>query len=101
MISIGATGGNIKAQYDEAMTNYKKYQNLRDDAKKKIDRLTKGPTAIDDLSNPWHYSRDKNPRGSGTQSPDLLVPNRSGSISKPGSLSNPDYLKKKYPYMFK
>ncbi|NOJ26773.1 MAG: hypothetical protein DA330_02015 [Nitrososphaera sp.] len=97
MINIGATGGNIKAQYDEAMANYKKNQNLRDDAKKKIDRLTKSPTTIDDLSNPWHYSRDKNPWGSGSTPPSLKLPSKSNQNGN--SLLGPSIMQK-YPHIF-
>lgn len=101
MLKLGAAGGNIQQLRNEAYQNYESARNARDNAKRQVDNLTKGPTTVEDLTDPYHYSRDKNPWGTGTRPPGSLSPRRDQSLSIPGSFGNRDLSKEKYPNLSK
>lgn len=68
-MSHGATSVDVQAKRDKAYSNYVSFKNKRDNAKRQLNNLTKRQPTLNDLSNPYYYSKRKNPFGAGTKPP--------------------------------
>ena len=68
-MSHGATSVDVQTKRDKAYSNYVSFKNKRDNAKRQLNNLTKRQPTLNDLSNPYYYSKKKNPFGAGTKPP--------------------------------